>query len=53
MGLKNDSEDKHEYAYTGPNIKGDTHNVKNKRKNEFGNTYYNVKSPNKNSDDTI
>lgn len=53
MGLKNDSEDKHEYAYTAPNIKGDTHNIKNKRKNEFGNTYYNVKSPNKNSDDTL
>lgn len=53
MGLKNDSEDKHEYAYTAPNVKGDTHDVKNKIKKELGNTYYNVKSTSKNSDDTL
>ena len=53
MGLKNNSEDKHEYAYTAPNIKTDTHDEKNKIKNELGSTYYNVKSSSKNSDDFL
>lgn len=53
MGLKNNSEDKHEYAYTAPNVKKDIHDKKNKMKNELGSSYYNVTSSSRNSDGTL